>query len=159
MFLGLNGWVVSLSKKKKNGWVVFILIFYVSNFLFWFKNNSNLKKKELIKKKQNMVKRDKSTVGITLILVYTITIPMMTNWELTKGSVKFSWRFQVSTNNIQGFEKRKGRSVNLQKRTHGMYVIKWKKQRRIRKKSKDNQTCGLLTRLVVSPSHHLFPLL
>ena len=37
-----------------------------------------------------MVKRDKSTVGITLILVYTITIPMMTNWELTKGSVKFS---------------------------------------------------------------------
>lgn len=45
MFLGLNGWVVSLSKKKKNGWVVFILIFYVSNFLFWFKNNSNLKKR------------------------------------------------------------------------------------------------------------------
>ena len=41
----LNGWVVSLSKKKKNGWVVFILIFYVSNFLFWFKNNSNLKKR------------------------------------------------------------------------------------------------------------------
>ena len=146
----LESWIyhpdpIKLTKKKKkkksmflclNGWVVFILIFYVSNFLFWFKNNSNLKK-ELIKKKQNMVKRDKSTVGITLILVYTITIPMMTNWELTKGSVKFSWRFQVSTNNIQGFEKQKGRSVNLQKRTHGMYVIKLKKQRRIRKKSKD----------------------
>ena len=40
-----------------NGWVAFILIFYVSNFLFWFKNNSNLKKKRIDKEKTKYGKK------------------------------------------------------------------------------------------------------